>query len=34
MNMPSAEQQNLLTGGFKLCGEVTTLNSISNFLRT
>ncbi|OWE19954.1 hypothetical protein A8M46_22715, partial [Escherichia coli] len=27
-------QKNPLDGGFKLCDEVTTLNSITNFLRT
>ncbi|EHX30593.1 hypothetical protein ECDEC12A_2669 [Escherichia coli DEC12A] len=26
--------KNQLDGGFKLCDEVTTLNSITNFLRT
>ncbi|EHM4414303.1 TPA: hypothetical protein L1K77_004836 [Escherichia coli] len=26
--------KNPLDGGFKLCDEVTTLNSITNFLRT
>ncbi len=33
-NPQAQKRQNPLDGGFKLCGEVTTLNTIQYFLRT
>ncbi|RZM99009.1 hypothetical protein D9741_21585 [Escherichia sp. E14V7] len=33
-NPQPQKRQNPLDGGFKLCGEVTTLNRLQEFLRT
>ncbi|HFV4713095.1 TPA: hypothetical protein ACH9NW_004900, partial [Escherichia coli] len=33
-NIETQKMEKPLDGGFKLCDEVTTLNSITNFLRT